>query len=109
MTQIKHSERVAINLKADDNGTFGFTLQGSIMTNERSADSNFLVRLFPQIGYVEPGSPAERSGLIHPGDRIINVNDISIDGLSLEEARRIIQSSGPHLKLEIEFDVAGIN
>lgn len=62
---------------------------------------------YPVIGYVEPNSPAERSNVLQPGDRIISVNGRSLEGLTLEEARQIIKESGSTLKLEIEFDVAG--
>ena len=60
---------------------------------------------FPVIGYVEPNSAAEKCGIMQPGDRIILVNNRSLEGLSLEEARQIIKEAGANLQLEIEFDV----
>jgi hypothetical protein len=43
---------------------------------------------------------------MQPGDRIISVNNRSLEGLTVEEARQIIKESGSNLRLEIEFDVA---
>lgn len=96
-------------LKSDENGTFGFTLQGPgvIMSSSHMNDSIQNIPSFPVIGYVEPNSSAERSGAMQPGDRILSVNNRSLEGLALEEARQIIKESGSNLQLEIEFDVAG--
>ena len=46
---------------------------------------------------------------MQPGDRVISVNGRSLEGLTVEEARHIIKESGSNLRLEIEFDVAGIH
>jgi C-terminal processing protease CtpA/Prc len=64
--------------------------------------------LYPVIGYVEPNSSAEKSGLMQPSDRIISINGRSLENLTIDEARQIIKESGSKLVLEIEFDVAGM-
>ena len=61
---------------------------------------------YPVIGYVEPNSSAEKCGIIQPGDRILTINNRSVEGMSLEEVRQLIRESGSNLKMEIEFDVA---
>lgn len=104
--QVCHPERVEISLRADENGTFGFTLQGASMVTP-SHELVQSVPLYPVIGYVEPNSVAERCGILQPGDRILSVNKNSLEGLSLEDARQIIKDAGVNLNLEIEFDVAG--
>jgi len=107
--QVSHSEIVDFFLKSDDNGTFGFTLQGAgvVMTaGNHSNDTIQNIIPYPVVGYVEPNSSAERCGLMQPGDRIISVNQRSLEGLSVEEARQIIKEAGSNLKLEIQFDVA---
>lgn len=104
--QVCHPEKVEISLRADDNGTFGFTLQGASMVSPNH-DLVQSVPLYPVIGYVEPNSVAERCGILQPGDRILSVNKNSLEGLSLEDARQIIKDAGVNLNLEIEFDVAG--
>lgn len=101
--QVSHPETVQFELSADENGTFGFTLQGANSSNNDGSTPSS----FPTIGYVEPNSSAERCGLMQPGDRIISVNNQSLEGLSLEEARKMIKDSGSNLRLETEFDVAG--
>lgn len=101
-----HSDIVEFNIIADENGTFGFTLQGPgvIMPSMNDGIQNF--PLYPVVGYVEPNSPAEKSGVMQPGDRILAVNGRSLEGLSLDDARLIIKESGTKLHLETEFDVA---
>ena len=107
--QVSHSEIVDFYLKSDENGTFGFTLQGAgvvMTTGNHSSDTLQNIVPFPVVGYVEPNSSAERCGLMQPGDRIISVNQRSLEGLSVEEARQVIKEAGPNLRLEIQFDVA---
>jgi C-terminal processing protease CtpA/Prc len=105
--QVSHPETVEINLKADEHGTFGFTLQGAgiVMTSNHMNEVVQNIVPFPVIGYVEPNSAAEKCGIMQPGDRIILVNNRSLEGLSLEDARQIIKEAGANLQLEIEFDV----
>ncbi len=107
--QVSHSEIVDFYLQSDENGTFGFTLQGAgvvMTTGNHSSDTLQNIVPFPVVGYVEPNSSAERCGLMQPGDRIISVNQRSLEGLSVEEARQVIKEAGPNLRLEIQFDVA---
>ncbi len=75
-------------------------------TGNHSSDTLQNIVPFPVVGYVEPNSSAERCGLMQPGDRIISVNQRSLEGLSVEEARQVIKEAGPNLRLEIQFDVA---
>jgi C-terminal processing protease CtpA/Prc len=105
---VSHPETVQFDLSADENGTYGFTLQGanSSSSNTNNNSDGSAPSSFPIIGYVEPNSAAERCGLMQPGDRIISVNNQSLEGLSLEEARKMIKESGANLRLETEFDVA---
>lgn len=107
--QVCHPETVEINLKPDETGTYGFTLQGPgvIMPTSHMNDVIQNLASYPVVGYVEPNSSAEKSSIMQPGDRILSVNNRSLEGLSLEEARQIIKESGSNIQLEIEFDVAG--
>ena len=75
-------------------------------TGNRSSDTLQNIVAFPVVGYVEPNSAAERCGLMQPGDRIISINQRSLEGLTVEEARQIIKETGSSLRIEIEFDVA---
>ena len=111
--QVSHPETVEAFLKADENGTFGFTLQGAgvvipASTNGHGNDTIQNIVPYPVVGYVEPTSAAEKCGVMQPGDRVISVNGRSLEGLTVEEARQIIKESGLNLRIEIEFDVAGI-
>lgn len=107
---MSHPESVELFIKSDENGTFGFTLQGAGVvissTNNHANETLQNIVAYPVIGYVEPNSAAEKCGVMQPGDRIISVNNRSLEGLTVEEARQIIKESGSNLRLEIEFDVA---
>ena len=106
---MSHSEVVDFQLKSDENGTLGFTLQGAgviMSTGNNSNDTLQNIVPYPIVGYVEPNSCAEKCSLMQPGDRIVSVNHRSLEGLSVEEARQVIKESGMNLRLEIEFDVA---
>ena len=78
------------------------------MPNSHLVDNISNNSLYPVIGYVEPNSSAEKCGLMQPSDRIISINDRSLENLTIDEARQIIKESGSQLRLEIEFDVAGM-
>jgi hypothetical protein len=112
---VSHSETVQLTLQPDSSGTFGFTLQGNgtnslaALNAERASTdltSSTIIAPYPVIGYVEPNSAAERCDVLQPGDRILSVNDRSLEGLSLEEARQIIKEAGNNLRMTIEFEVA---
>jgi C-terminal processing protease CtpA/Prc len=107
--QVSHPETVEFILKSDENGTFGFTLQGAgvVLSSNNANDTIQSIVPFPVIGYVEPTSSAEKCSLMQSGDRIVSVNNRSFEGLTVEEARQIIKECGTNLKLKIEFDVAG--
>lgn len=107
--QVNHSESVDVTLVCDDTGTFGFTLQAGplLLPNSHLIDPNTSTSShYPVIGYIEPNSSAEKSGVMQPGDRVLSINGRSLDNLNLDEARQLIKESGTQLNLEIEFDVA---
>ena len=53
------------------------------------------------IGIVDEGSPAERGGLLH-GDKIIEVNDINVEGKSHPEVIDIIKEMKYEIRLLVE-------
>ncbi|KAH7975230.1 hypothetical protein HPB49_025279 [Dermacentor silvarum] len=55
---------------------------------------------------IDPRGPAERTGVVQVGDRVLSVNGQTTEGLSLEEVTQLIQQSRPRVVLDIEFDVA---
>lgn len=61
------------------------------------------------IGYVEPGSPAEKAGLL-PGDKILAINDSSVEGFagSLDSVmENIMLSEGEQILFTIEREGVG--
>ncbi|VDN30387.1 unnamed protein product [Gongylonema pulchrum] len=59
------------------------------------------------ISYIEKNSPAERSGVLQVGDRILTINSWSTMSGSAEEANQILRQSTNPLTLTVEFDVIG--
>nr|XP_015930037.1 glutamate receptor-interacting protein 1 isoform X2 [Parasteatoda tepidariorum] len=97
-TSIAHADRTEVILHADHKG-FGFNLQGP------SFSSDILITP-PFITTIDHGSPAERCGVLHVGDRILAVNGETTEGNSLDEVTNTINNSHPRVTLITEFDVA---
>ncbi|CAM9440051.1 unnamed protein product [Lampetra planeri] len=100
--QVVHTESVALHLASDGGPGFGLHLQGGTFSTDV-----FGAPLL--IGYIEPDSPAERCGLLQPGDRILSVNGIPTAELgSLAEVSQYLheQALVGSASLEVEFDVA---
>ncbi|XP_075525445.1 glutamate receptor interacting protein isoform X1 [Dermacentor variabilis] len=98
-SQLSHTETTQVVIYADHKG-FGFALQGP---TPYSADP---LPPVPTISSIDPRGPAERTGVVQVGDRVLSVNGQTTEGLSLEEVTQLIQQSRPRVVLDIEFDVA---
>ena len=48
-----------------------------------------------------------RCGVIQEGDRILAINDVTLENKTLEEANRMLKEAGVKVLLQVEFDVAG--
>ncbi|KAH9363912.1 hypothetical protein HPB48_003203 [Haemaphysalis longicornis] len=98
-SQLCHTETTQVVVYADHKG-FGFALQGPTpYTSEPQPP-------IPTISNIDPRGPAERTGVIQIGDRVLSVNGQTTEGLSVEEVTQLIQQSRPRIVLDIEFDVA---
>ncbi|XP_055881782.1 glutamate receptor-interacting protein 2-like [Biomphalaria glabrata] len=95
--QVCHTETLEVILFADHKG-LGFTLKNVALTTSP---------LFypPVVGFVEPRSAAEKSGVIQEGDRILAVNGVDTTDRTLEEVNHFLRESRPRCVLLIEFDV----
>ncbi|XP_075729407.1 glutamate receptor interacting protein isoform X2 [Rhipicephalus microplus] len=98
-SQLSHTETTQVVIYADHKG-FGFALQGP---TPYSSDP---LPPVPTISSIDPRGPAERTGVVQVGDRVLSVNGQTTEGLSLEEVTQLIQQSRPRVVLDIEFDVA---
>ena len=47
-------------------------------------------------------------GQIQAGDRVQAINGLHTEGLTLQQASKLIRESGNAVVMEVEFDVAGI-
>ncbi|GFS58903.1 glutamate receptor-interacting protein 1 [Nephila pilipes] len=95
---VGHADRTELSLHADHKG-FGFNILGS------SHPSDILIAP-PVISCIDQGSPAERSGVLQVGDRILAINGESTEGMSIDKISNIIANSHPRISLITEFDVA---
>uniref|UniRef100_A0A8C7X0C4 Glutamate receptor interacting protein 2a n=1 Tax=Oryzias sinensis TaxID=183150 RepID=A0A8C7X0C4_9TELE len=99
--QIYHVETSEVVLKGDPLTGFGLQLQGGVFATETLSAP-------PVIRFIEPDSPAERSGLLQVGDRVLSINGILTEDGTLEEAHQLLRDSALSNKVtvEVEFDVA---
>ncbi|XP_072566526.1 glutamate receptor-interacting protein 1 isoform X3 [Paramormyrops kingsleyae] len=99
--QVVHTETTEVMLLSESIMGFGIQLQGGVFATETLTSP-------PLIAYIDPDSPAERSGVLQIGDRILAINGIPTEDSTLEEANQLLRDSSITSKvtLEIEFDVA---
>lgn len=90
--QICHVDTVEVSLCGDHKGV-GLTVDGG-----------------PPEGItvysIQPGSAAERCGVIQEGDRVVGVNDLEITNQSAEQVNQLIRDHRHRCDLTIEYDVA---
>ncbi|XP_052679023.1 glutamate receptor-interacting protein 1-like isoform X2 [Crassostrea angulata] len=90
--QICHVDTVEVSLCGDHKGV-GLTVDGG-----------------PPEGItvysIQPGSAAERCGVIQEGDRVVGVNDLEITNQSAEQFNQLIRDHRHRCDLTIEYDVA---
>ncbi|TRY68112.1 hypothetical protein DNTS_023810 [Danionella cerebrum] len=53
------------------------------------------------VSSVSPGSPAARDGAVCPGDRLLNINGISLDDKSISECESLLRSCRDSLSLSL--------
>ncbi|XP_064633834.1 glutamate receptor-interacting protein 1-like isoform X3 [Lineus longissimus] len=95
---VSHPETTEVTIFDEGRG-FCFTLQGSHFSGEMLTES-------PIIDSIDPGGPAEKSGVIQEGDRLLSINGNYLEGRTLQDINTMLRESGKKCTLEIEFDVA---
>ncbi|XP_076369824.1 glutamate receptor-interacting protein 2-like isoform X2 [Tachypleus tridentatus] len=95
--QLSYTDTTKVTIQADLRG-LGFSVKGSDFSTDLTS--------FPVIGRVEPGGPAERTGILQVGDRVVAVNGQSTQGLTVKEVTQLLHRSRPRVTLDIQFDVA---
>uniref|UniRef100_A0A672P4J8 Discs large MAGUK scaffold protein 5 n=1 Tax=Sinocyclocheilus grahami TaxID=75366 RepID=A0A672P4J8_SINGR len=58
------------------------------------------------VSSVSPGSPAARDGSVCPGDRILNINGISLDNKSVSECESLLRSCRDSVSLSLLKSIA---
>nr|XP_020139121.1 glutamate receptor-interacting protein 2 [Microcebus murinus] len=99
--QLVRPETTEVVLGGGPPGGFGLHLQGGVFATEALCSP-------PLVSFLEPDSPAERCGLIQPGDRVLSINGLPTEAGTLEEARQLLREAAlaGKVALEIGFDVA---
>ncbi|XP_015687845.1 tyrosine-protein phosphatase non-receptor type 13, partial [Protobothrops mucrosquamatus] len=82
-----------INLKKDEKYGLGFEITGGEKTGK------FDLGIFIQS--VTPGGPADLQGSLKPGDRLISVNSVSLEGVSHLAALEIIEHAPENVTLVV--------
>lgn len=95
---LPETERFLVELKKDSNG-LGITIAGYVCEKEE------LSGIF--VKSVSPGSAADLSGRIHVNDRIIEVDQQSLQGYSNHQAVEVLKKSGTIVSLCLERYLRG--
>ncbi|XP_051536746.1 tyrosine-protein phosphatase non-receptor type 13-like isoform X3 [Myxocyprinus asiaticus] len=82
-----------VNLKKDVKYGLGFQVVGG--ENSGQQDLGTL------ISYITPGGPADMNSCLKPGDRLLSVNDVSLEGLSHNTVVEILQSAPDDVTLVV--------
>nr|XP_006115399.1 tyrosine-protein phosphatase non-receptor type 13 isoform X4 [Pelodiscus sinensis] len=86
-------EIVLVNLKKDEKHSLGFQIVGGEKTGKLD------LGIF--IHSVVPGGPADLDGSLKPGDRLISVNSMSLEGVSHHAALEILENAPEDVTLVI--------
>ncbi|XP_075928169.1 glutamate receptor-interacting protein 2-like isoform X8 [Petromyzon marinus] len=92
------AKTIEITLYKEGN-SFGFVIRGGAH-EQRHKSRPILVTC------VRPGGPADREGTLKAGDRLLNVDGMSLHGVSHAEALAILRECGQEATLQIEYDVS---
>ncbi|KAK7896520.1 hypothetical protein WMY93_021845 [Mugilogobius chulae] len=86
-------EITAIQLKKDAKYGLGFQIVGGETSGRRD--------LGTIVSAITPGGPADVNGRLKPGDRLISVNDVSVESLSHAATVEILQRAPDNVKLVV--------
>lgn len=86
-------EITLVNLKKDAKYGLGFQIVGGEKTGR--------LDLGVFISSITPGGPADLDGCLKPGDRLISVNSVSLEGVSHHAAIEILQNAPENVTLVI--------
>lgn len=98
LAELPETERFIVELTRDTNG-LGITIAGYVCEKEE------LSGIF--VKSVSPGSAADLSGRIQVNDRIIEVNEQSLQGFNNHEAVEVLKKSGSVVSLCLERYLRG--
>ena len=63
---------------------------------------------FLTIATIVEGGPAARLGQLKVGDRVLAINRIRMNGVTLEQAVKIVHEAGDTISMEVEFNITGM-
>uniref|UniRef100_A0A3B3RZQ4 PDZ domain-containing protein n=1 Tax=Paramormyrops kingsleyae TaxID=1676925 RepID=A0A3B3RZQ4_9TELE len=84
-----------LEIRRRDTGDFGFSLRRTAMLERRAADGAVCKRV---VHFAEPGSGL---GLV-PGDRLVEVNGLNVEGRNRDEIVEMIRQSGETVRLKVQ-------
>lgn len=83
----------SVNLKKDVKYGLGFLISGG--------ENSGRIDLGTIISSITPGGPADVESCLKPGDRLLSVNDVSLEGVPYEKAVEILQSAPDDITLVV--------
>uniref|UniRef100_A0A3P8YXX4 Tyrosine-protein phosphatase non-receptor type 20 n=1 Tax=Esox lucius TaxID=8010 RepID=A0A3P8YXX4_ESOLU len=86
-------EITTVNLKKDVKYGLGFQIVGG--------ENSGRVDLGTFISSITPGGPADVNGILKPGDRLISVNEVNLEGLSHQAAIEVLLSTPDDITLVV--------
>lgn len=99
-----------LEIRRRDTGDFGFSLRRTAMLERRATDGAVCKRV---VHFAEPGSGAKDLGLglgpglglelgLVPGDRLVEVNGLNVEGRNRDEIVEMIRQSGETVRLKVQ-------
>ncbi|XP_036384166.1 tyrosine-protein phosphatase non-receptor type 13 isoform X2 [Megalops cyprinoides] len=82
-----------VNLKKDVKYGLGFQIVGG--------ENSGRMDLGTFVSSITPGGPADLNGCLKPGDRLISVNDVNLEGLPHDSAVKILQNTPDDVTLVV--------